>query len=99
MDIRTKVERLAARMHGAPQYPTQGRVLFVDLERQTFFSRYLGLEVLRTLLTNRGAEATGAGGMSLATERTNATAQRLYESLGWRRDEEFLHYELEVPPR
>ena len=55
MDIRTKVERLAARMHGAPQYPTQGRVLFVDLERQTCFSRYLGLEVLRTLLTNRGA--------------------------------------------
>jgi ribosomal protein S18 acetylase RimI-like enzyme len=36
--------------------------------------------------------------MSLATERANATAQRLYESLGWRRDEEFLHYELDVPP-
>ena len=40
------------------------------------------------------AEETGAGGLSLATQRTNLTAQRLYESLGWRRDEEFFHYEL-----
>lgn len=40
------------------------------------------------------AEETGAGGLSLATQRTNLTAQRLYESLGWQRDEEFFHYEL-----
>lgn len=39
---------------------------------------------------------TGAGGLSLATARTNATAQRLYESLGWQRDTEFLHYELGI---
>jgi ribosomal protein S18 acetylase RimI-like enzyme len=37
---------------------------------------------------------TGAGGLSLATQRTNLAAQRLYESLGWQRDEEFFHYEL-----
>jgi ribosomal protein S18 acetylase RimI-like enzyme len=43
------------------------------------------------------AEATGAGGMSLATQRDNHTAQRLYESLGWVRDEEFFHYELGLP--
>jgi len=43
------------------------------------------------------AESTGAGGMSLATQRSNLTAQRLYEALGWVCDQEFLHYELEVP--
>lgn len=40
------------------------------------------------------AAETGAGGLSLATQRTNHTAQRLYESLGWQRDQEFFHYEL-----
>jgi len=40
------------------------------------------------------AEATGACGMELATARTNAPAQRLYQSLGWVRDDVFLHYEL-----
>ena len=44
------------------------------------------------------AESSGAGGMSLATERTNRTAQRLYEAQGWQRDEEFFHYELPLPP-
>jgi ribosomal protein S18 acetylase RimI-like enzyme len=43
------------------------------------------------------AEETGAGGLSLATQRSNLAAQRLYESLGWQRDSEFLHYELEIP--
>ena len=57
---------------------------------------FRGRGVGRKLMERARAHAieTGAGGMSLATERTNATAQRLYESLGWRRDEEFLHYEL-----
>ena len=40
------------------------------------------------------AEATGAGGLSLATQHTNHNAQRLYESLGWLKDTEFFHYEL-----
>lgn len=48
------------------------------------------------------AEATGACGLELATARTNTAAQRLYQSLGWVRDEVFLHYELmledKVPP-
>lgn len=39
---------------------------------------------------------TGAGGLSLATQRTNLAAQRLYESLGWKRDEDFYHYELSL---
>lgn len=55
MDIREKVEQLSRRLHTAPCYPTQGSVLFVDLERRTYFSRYLPLNVLRTFLTGRGA--------------------------------------------
>lgn len=40
------------------------------------------------------AEATGACGLELATARSNSTAQRLYQSLGWVRDDVFLHFEL-----
>ena len=42
----------------------------------------------------RLAEETGASGLELATARTNIVAQRLYESLGYRRDDQFLRYEL-----
>ena len=42
------------------------------------------------------AGETGAGAIELATARSNATAQALYESLGYRRDEQFLHYSLEL---
>ncbi len=40
------------------------------------------------------AEETDAVGLELATAHTNLPAQRLYESLGWRRDEKFPRYEL-----
>jgi ribosomal protein S18 acetylase RimI-like enzyme len=40
------------------------------------------------------ARAAGAVAISLQTARTNRAAQRLYESLGWKRDEEFLEYGL-----
>jgi ribosomal protein S18 acetylase RimI-like enzyme len=43
------------------------------------------------------ARATGAMRMELATARTNLPAQSLYESLGWARDEVFLHYSLAIP--
>jgi len=39
-------------------------------------------------------QAAGAVGMSLTTAHTNETAQRLYESLGWKRDEEFREYSI-----
>ena len=39
---------------------------------------------------------TGARWLSLSTQRGNHQAQRLYESLGWVRDEEFFHYELSL---
>ncbi len=35
---------------------------------------------------------SGAGAMMLLTESTNAGAQRLYESLGWERDEKYWRY-------
>ncbi|AXQ31446.1 GNAT family N-acetyltransferase [Solimonas sp. K1W22B-7] len=36
----------------------------------------------------------GAARLSLATALDNIPAQRLYESLGWKRDEAFCHYHL-----
>jgi GNAT superfamily N-acetyltransferase len=42
------------------------------------------------------ARKTGAPYLELATANDNAAARTLYESLGWVRDEEFLHYTLEV---
>jgi ribosomal protein S18 acetylase RimI-like enzyme len=40
------------------------------------------------------ARAGGATGLTLQTARSNHAAQRLYESLGWRREEEFVEYAL-----
>ncbi|WP_266181182.1 GNAT family N-acetyltransferase [Dyella humicola] len=40
------------------------------------------------------ARAMGAVAMSLSTAHTNTSAQRLYESLGWKRDEHFREYNL-----
>jgi ribosomal protein S18 acetylase RimI-like enzyme len=42
------------------------------------------------------ALATEARGLFLQTGRENASAQRLYESLGYRRDDHFLVYELDL---
>jgi ribosomal protein S18 acetylase RimI-like enzyme len=39
---------------------------------------------------------TGAKGLTLSTAVTNKPAQTLYESCGWKRDDEFLHYHLFV---
>ena len=55
MSIRSKVDLLCARMHDAPQYPTQGAVLFVDLERRETRRKYLPLDIMRTFLGGRGA--------------------------------------------
>jgi GNAT superfamily N-acetyltransferase len=40
----------------------------------------------------RWADETGAKGLTLSTQITNLTAQRLYEACGWTKDDEFLHY-------
>jgi ribosomal protein S18 acetylase RimI-like enzyme len=42
----------------------------------------------------RHAEETGAAYLELATERANLDAQRLYERLGWRKDDGHFHYSL-----
>jgi ribosomal protein S18 acetylase RimI-like enzyme len=40
------------------------------------------------------AREAGAVALTLQTARTNLAAQRLYESLGWKRDEDFVEYGL-----
>lgn len=40
----------------------------------------------------RWAKETGAKGLTLSTEVTNETAQRVYERAGWTKDTEFFHY-------
>ena len=40
----------------------------------------------------RWAKETGAKGLTLSTEVTNVTAQRVYEAAGWTKDDEFFHY-------
>ncbi|PNU19017.1 aldehyde ferredoxin oxidoreductase [Geothermobacter hydrogeniphilus] len=54
MDIRVRVDRLVERMLEQPQYPTQGAVLFVDLERRESRRAYLPVEVVKTFLGGRG---------------------------------------------
>ena len=41
-------------MHAQPQFPNQGAVLFVDLERQAHHKAYLARDVVETFLGNRG---------------------------------------------
>ncbi len=54
--------------------------------------------VARALLDRARDHAveTGACGIELSTAHTNVDAQRLYESLGYRQDEVFRHYELQI---
>ena len=54
MDIRQRVKRLLRRMHEAPQYPSQGAVLFVDLEQRTSQRGYLPLDAVQHFLAGRG---------------------------------------------
>ena len=50
--------------------------------------------VARALLerAERWAVETGAKGLTLGTQITNAAARRLYEACGWARDDEFVTY-------
>jgi GNAT superfamily N-acetyltransferase len=45
---------------------------------------------------NQLARDTGVTQLELATGNDNAAAQKLYESRGWKRDTEFLHYSLDL---
>ncbi len=55
MALRDAVARLLAELPQAPQYPTQGATLFVDLERREVARGYTPLRVVRAFLTGRGA--------------------------------------------
>lgn len=54
--------------------------------------------VARALMerARRLAEETGASGLGLETAKDNLPAQKLYEHLGWKREEVFFRYELSV---
>lgn len=54
MSIQEKVDSLLDRMHDSPQYPSQGKVLFVDLTTRTTRSAYLDKSVFEQFLGGRG---------------------------------------------
>ena len=54
MPVRDRVARLLAELPHAPQYPTQGATLFVDLEQRRVQQAYTPLTVVKTLLAGRG---------------------------------------------
>jgi aldehyde:ferredoxin oxidoreductase len=55
MSTRERVARLVSELPQAPQYPTQGATLFVDLERRDVQRGYTPMRVVRGLLAGRGA--------------------------------------------
>ncbi len=55
-------------------------------------SRCQGLGRSLLLATEHYARSEGFFRLDLTTARTNSAAQKLYESLGWKRDEVFLAY-------
>jgi GNAT superfamily N-acetyltransferase len=59
-------------------------------------SRKLGAGRLLLAAAAEHARAAGARYLTLETARTNLTAQSLYESCGWKRDQEFYVYELHL---
>src|SRR3990170_523921 len=52
--IRERVERLLGRLAAEPQFPSQGRTLFVDLERREVRSAYAPRRVVECFLGGRG---------------------------------------------
>jgi ribosomal protein S18 acetylase RimI-like enzyme len=55
-------------------------------------ARQLGVGRALTERARQLAEATQAKGLTLETAVDNVVAQKLYESLGWKRDDEFYRY-------
>jgi len=65
--------------------------LFVDAD-----ARRAGVGTALMLAAQAFGRAAGAVRLDLSTARSNATAQALYESLGWRRDDVYLVYNLSL---
>ena len=59
-------------------------------------ARQLGVGRALTERARELAESTRANSLTLETASDNMPAQRLYESLGWKRDEEFYRYFLPI---
>lgn len=57
-------------------------------------ARRMGVAALLLNEAARFGRASGAVRLSLSTALTNTPAQKLYESLGWKRDEAFCEYGL-----
>ena len=55
MAIRDRVARLMAELPREPQFPTQGRTLFVDLARRQVQAAYTPRRIVESLLAGRGA--------------------------------------------
>jgi aldehyde:ferredoxin oxidoreductase len=55
MPIRDRVARLLAELPDAPQYPTQGATVFVDLERRELARAYTPRRIVQRFLAGRGA--------------------------------------------
>lgn len=55
MSIRDRVAALHGELAAAPEFPSQGATLFVDLERRETRTGFTPLAVVRTLLGGRGA--------------------------------------------
>jgi ribosomal protein S18 acetylase RimI-like enzyme len=62
-------------------------------------ARLSGIGKALLLEAARFGQLTGAARLVLSTARTNESAQKLYESLGWQRDEMFYEYSLALPAR
>ncbi len=67
--------------------------LFVTPEAR---GRGFGAALALLAETRRFAAETGAKGLTLVTAMDNLPAQRLYERMGWKRDETFYHYHIGV---
>ena len=68
----------------APMYVLSDLFVIPEARR-----RGVGTALLKSAVET--TRVTGVGRLELATAITNASAQRLYESLGWRRDEFYLY--------
>jgi aldehyde:ferredoxin oxidoreductase len=55
MSIRDRVARLVGELPREPQFPSQGRTLFIDLARREMHTAYTPRRIVETLLAGRGA--------------------------------------------
>jgi ribosomal protein S18 acetylase RimI-like enzyme len=85
-------------------YPTftSVRTARVYILNDLFVSESARNRGVATLLLKAAADVSRAAGaveLRLSTAVTNVSAQRLYEAMGWRREDEFHEYVLALPCR